>query len=346
MIHGKVAIDAQLIHGTPTGIGEYIYELLQALHEQGISFDALSQEHFDPWRFDRRVIWDQWLLPQRARNFELLHCTAGTMPFLRRGATIVTVHDVAWLRAQQHAKFYARMYFGSMMLKAYQSASCITTVSEFSRNELLSFSDFPADKIHVVYPGVSKDFVNILRRTEVPRHRVPIILAVGTVERRKNLALIIRALAHMQDTRTRLISCGPPTPYIDECKALAQHLGVAERVQFCGYIAREELLKLYAAATVAVVPSFYEGFGLAAAQALVSGVPLIVAKTSSLPEVSGPYAHIVDVDDMIGWANALDEIVANTARANETAALGCINARKRFSWTANAAATVALYRSV
>lgn len=342
-----IGIDTQLMHGTPTGIGEYLHGLLPALRAQSVTFDMLSKPDFDPWRFDRRVIWDQYILPRRALPYPLLHCTSGIMPFLRLDrATIVTVHDVAWLRVQQHARWYARAYFGGIMLRAYRRATAIITVSAFSRDELLSFGGFDPDKVHVVYPGVSADFTNIVRRMERPAHEAPIILSVGTVERRKNLALIIRALARMQHGRAQLYSCGPPTPYLEQCRALAQELGVSDRVHFLGYIDRAELLALYAKATVAVMPSVYEGFGLGAAQALVAGVPLIVANASSLPEITDGDARIVEASDVEAWAHELDEVIAQPHVANASAQSVRMRSRERFSWTQTATATAALYRSV
>lgn len=330
--------------GTPTGIGEYLHELLPALRARGVRFDVLSQQGYDPWRFDRRIIWDQCLLPQRAAPYSLLHCTAGTMPLLRRKrAVVVTVHDVAWLRVQRHARWYARAYFGDLMLREYRRARAILTDSAFSRDELLALGEFDPEKIHVVRLGVSGDFTKLARRCERPPSTAPLILAVGTVERRKNLALAIRALARMYDRRARLVSCGPPTPYLAECEALARQLEVAERIEFRGYVSRPELLELYAGATIAVVPSLYEGFGLPAAQALVAGVPLIVAKTSSLPEIAGNDGYVLDPNDERKWSSKFDEICAHQALENGRAERARASARERFSWAAHAARTEEIY---
>ena len=96
----RVALDAQLALGTATGIGEYVTGLAQALRRRGADISLLQCPRLDPWRFDRRVLWDQVLLPiaaHRARP-DVLHCASGTMPALAPRATVVTVHDMAWLR--------------------------------------------------------------------------------------------------------------------------------------------------------------------------------------------------------------------------------------------------------
>jgi glycosyltransferase involved in cell wall biosynthesis len=343
----QIAIDGQLMFGTPTGIGEFLHELLPALRALDVRFDVLSDESYDPWRFDRRFIWDQYFLPRAAEEYPLLHCCAGTMPFMRRKSkTLVTVHDVAWLRVQQHTKPYARAYFGAFMMHEYRRAQAILTVSEFSRSELLALGHFDPKKIHVILPGVSTDFMRISRRIERPRGSPALILAVGTVERRKNLTLAIRALARMNDHSARLISCGPPTPYLGECRELAQRLGIDDRVEFRGYVERRELLDLYTRATIAAVPSRYEGFGLAVAQALVTGIPLVVAATSSLPEIAGTDAYLLDPDDEHAWAQKFDEIIADEAAENTRAEKARAQSRTRFSWMNHAEATNRLYRDL
>jgi glycosyltransferase involved in cell wall biosynthesis len=335
----KVILDAQLALGTSTGIGEYASGLAGALRAHGCDVVAASDARFDPWRFDRRVLWDQVLLPLRGfgARADLLHCTAGTMPLAAPLPIVVTVHDVAWLRVQQHARPYARWYFGRFSLERYRAAREIIVDSEFSRRELLALVRVPPERVSVVYPGVAAAFGTVVRRPA----ESPVILAVGTVERRKNLATVIRALAELPGVR--LAAFGPPTPYQAECEALARGLGVAERVTFAGYRPRAELLAQYASATVAVVPSRYEGFGYGVAQALCAGIPLVAADASSLPEVAGPGIPLASPDDAAAWARALRAELAAGPEAEARA-----NARRgaaiaRFSWANAAAATLRIY---
>ena len=99
----KIAIDAQLTVGTATGIGEYVTGLVSALRDRDVDVVELLEPNLDPWRFDRRVFWDQILLPQRARQSgaDILHCASGTVPLTASLPTVVTVHDVAWLRVKR-----------------------------------------------------------------------------------------------------------------------------------------------------------------------------------------------------------------------------------------------------
>jgi glycosyltransferase involved in cell wall biosynthesis len=312
----RVGLDAQNGIGTATGLGEYTEGLALGLAACGIDVVRLCEPRLDPWRFDRRVLWDQVLLPSAARaaHVDLLHCTAGTVPAYLDRPCVVTVHDVAWLRAQAHARSYQRAYFGWFAILRYAQVDRIIASSEFSRREILAFTPLDAARISVVYPSVSADFARIERRP----HAEPFILAVGTVERRKNLVTIVRALARVPGAR--LISVGPATPYRAECEAESRRLGVSDRVEFRGYVPRAELLDLYARAAVAVAPSTYEGFGYAAAQALCSGTPLVAADAASFPEVAGEFVPLVEPLDELAWAQALRAAIDDPAGAQFKAA--------------------------
>jgi glycosyltransferase involved in cell wall biosynthesis len=334
----KVAIDAQLAIGTATGIGEYTLGLVAALRAQGTEVVELSEPGLDPWRFDRRVFWDQVLLPQRARRSgaALLHCASGTAPLRSPIPFVVTVHDVAWLRSRVGERSYARYYFGRFSLERYRRASAIAVDSLFSLGELSEvLPDFDASRVRVVYPGVSDDFGRLQRRSGDGRT----ILAVGTVERRKNIEAVIKALPRVRDAR--LVSVGPYTPYQDECKRMAAEYGVSDRVEFRGYVDRKSVLELYASAAVVAVPSRYEGFGYAAAQALCCAVPVVVSDRSSLPEIVGAFGRVVAIDDVGAWGEALEAALRGDDDARAMAARSiCV---ERFSWSTSAADAASMY---
>ena len=336
----RIGLDAQLSVGTATGIGEYVRGLAAALRQDGVDVVELAEPRLDPWRFDRRVLWDQVLLPERARaaRVDVLHCASGTVPLTARVPVVVTVHDFAWIRVQSHARFYARYYFGAFSIARYRRAAHIAVDSKFSRSELLWVLDgFDPARVHVVYPGVAEDFCRLDRRGGDGRT----ILVVGTVERRKNLGAVIRALASIP--HARVVAVGPPTPYRDECRALAESLGVLDRVDFLGYVERARVLELYATCAVVAVPSRYEGFGYAAAQALCSGTPCVVSDRASLPEVAGNDAPVAGVDDEAEWGGALTRALAGgqDARAAEARP----HAIARFSWLAAARGMERVYRA-
>lgn len=307
---------------------------------------ALDERRLDPWRFDRRVLWDQVLLPWAARRqrVDVLHCAAGTLPLNARSRTfarmplVATVHDVAWLRAQQHTRPYARAYFGTLQRRLYARARTVFVDSAFSRDELLDSTPLEPKRVEVLYPGVASDIMHVARRPQTQ----PFALVVGTVEVRKNLEILVRALNDVPELR--LVSVGPSTPYLAYVREIARTLGVAQRFDVRGYVSRAELLDLYARATIAAVPSRYEGFGYAAAQALCAGVPLLAADAASLPEIVNGAAPLVAPDDRCGWVDALRSLLAERDAADACAAAGRAAAVERFSWQSGARLAIAAYR--
>ena len=338
----KCGIDAQLAAGTATGIGEYVRGLIPALREIGVDLDALAFPALDPWRFDRRVLWDQVLLPLAAMRAQVrvLHCASGTMPRFASAPLVVTVHDIAWLRTQAHTRPYARAYFGAYALACYRRAAHILVDSAFSKRELIDVSDIAEDRITVAYPGVASDFTMLTRRPGAAFT----VLAVGTVEPRKNLVTAIRALAPLADAR--LISVGPPTPYSEECRALAASLGMADRLELRGYVDRAGLLDLYATCTLAVMPSRYEGFGYGAAQALCAGLPLVSSNAASLPELVQDHGLALDPDDVAAWGAALRGIRDDRERYERAASAYRAQAALRFGWSTCAHIVAAVYARV
>jgi glycosyltransferase involved in cell wall biosynthesis len=335
----RIALDAQLAVGTATGIGVYQRDLAAALAALPIDVRPLQAPWLDPWRFDRRVLWDQLLLPLAAARCRatLLHASAGTLPAVCSVPTVVTVHDLAWLRVQAHTRAYARAYFGVAMRRLYRGAAAVVLDSAFSRDEFVDLVG-ARPELHVVHPGVDARFARIVRR---PRER-PLALVVGTVERRKNLIRAIETIAALP--RIELVAVGPPTDYLDEVRRRIDQLGVGSRVALRGYVTRDELDELYATATVALVPSRYEGFGYAVAEALCAGLPVIAARGSSLVEVAGDEAVLVDPDDADGWIDALRPHVADPAAGTRRVAPARAAASERFSWSRAASSFVALYR--
>jgi glycosyltransferase involved in cell wall biosynthesis len=335
----RIGLDAQLALGTATGIGEYVTGLGAALRARGCDVTSLSQPVLDPWRFDRRVLWDQIGLPLAAlaARVDILHGAAGTLPLFSPVPVVATVHDVAWLRVQQHTRPYARAYFGRFQLARYAKARVLFVDSEFSRSELLSLVPLDPERVVVLYPGVASDIMNVVRAPQAEAT----LLAVGTVEPRKNLEILVRVVAAIPGLR--LISVGPFTPYRTRVLDLARELGVAERVDLRGYVTRPELLALYASATLAAVPSFYEGFGYGAAQALCAGVPLVAADAASLPEIVAGSAALVPATDGTAWIDAIAQVVENRDSAECAAASERAVACARFGWPGSAAVAQATY---
>ncbi len=318
----------------------YERDLARALPAAGIAVRPIAAAWLDPWRFDRRVVWDQALFPLLAARSgaDVIHAASGTMPLAATKPIVVTVHDMAWQRVQRHTRPYARAYFGAFMRARYRSAAAVIADSTFSAAEFRELVG--RDDVHVVYPGVDERFARIVRAPSDD----PFALAVGTIERRKNLVRAVETVAAIAGLR--LVAVGPPTAYADEVRARIADLGVGDRVTVRGYVERAELDALYASATLAFVPSRYEGFGYAVAEALCAGLPVIAARSSSLVEVAGDDAPLVDPDDASGWIDATRSLLADRAAAQRRADAARAPAQRRFAWSTAAASCATIYAGV
>jgi glycosyltransferase involved in cell wall biosynthesis len=336
-----VALDMQLAVGSATGIGVYQRDLATALRAAGTDLRPLCAPWLDPWRFDRRVLWDQVLLPAAVARSgaSLLHASAGTMPFVRTLPTIVTVHDLAWHRVQSHARGYARSYFGTLQARQYRRAAAVVCDSAFSASEYHELVDSDA-RVDVVHPGVDARFATIVRRPD----EAPFALVVGTVEVRKNLLTVVEALPALPSLR--VVAVGPPTPYAAAVRARAAELQVADRIELRGYVTREELDDLYARAACALVPSRYEGFGYALAEAMCAGLPALAARSSSLVEVAGADVPLIDPDDVGAWTESLRTFLADRDSAQHRADELRPRAVARFNWSTAASQMQAIYKRV
>jgi len=144
----------------------------------------------------------------------------------------------------------------------------------------------------------------------------------------------------------RIVSAGPHTPYADEVRRRAAQRGVADRVELRGYVARAELDRLYAHATCALIPSRYEGFGYALAEALCSAVPAVAARSSSLIEVADGAVTLVEPDDPAGWVDAIRTLLNARESAESRAQTLRSKYATRFAWSSAAAATLDVYRRI
>jgi glycosyltransferase involved in cell wall biosynthesis len=336
-----VALDTQLAVGTATGIGVYERDLEAALRADSVDVRALREPRLDPWRFDRRIVWDQLLLPLYAARSgaAVLHAASGTLPLIRTLPTVVTVHDIAWLRVQSHTRPYARAYFGALQSRAYRTAAAIVCDSHFSAAEYRSLVDERAQP-DVVYPGVDPRFAALPRRPD----SAPFALVVGTVEARKNLLTLIEALPALPTLR--IISVGPHATYADQIRTRAAELHVADRVVLRGYVTASELDDLYTRAACALVPSRYEGFGYALAEAMCAGLPTIAARSSSLVEVANDAVPLVDPDDITAWIDAIRTLLDNRDDAERKAASLRVSTIARFAWSTASRELIAIYERV
>ncbi len=359
------------------GVSRYIENLLRYMPAELDSSDSLSvfagaaARHpgrlatFDrsiDWRWTGwptgkvpvRILWEQIAAPFHARNMEidLIHGPVNIVPLITGRPSVVTIHDLAFLEYPDQYPAMQRRYLTAMTRASTRRADRVITVSQFTGQDVAERLDVDPDRITAVPNGVDASFTPRQGSDELHRFRwknsLPddFLLFVGTLQPRKNLIGLLRAYARLEpDLRVPLYIVGGEgwmyAAIFDEVK----RLDIERSVVFAGYAASETLPLWYSAATACIYPSYYEGFGLPVLEAMACGVPVVTSNRSSLPEVAGDAAILVDPDDPDDIAQGISTVLASPERRQWMQAAGTSQAAN-YTWQRTARETVAIYRDV
>lgn len=280
---------------------------------------------------------------------DLLFVPAHVVPLLHP-TSVVTIHDLGYRHEPRaHTK---RAYFHldcSTRWSAW-AARRIIVPSNSTASDLRRFYRVAGGKIRIIPHGVGPEFrPQPPERVVAVRNRLALpdrfILTVGTVQPRKNLARLAAALAMVADAGLphHLVIAGKRGWLADRVERDISQTAAVARIHWRGFIDPADLPALYAAAEVVCLPSLHEGFGLPAIEAMASGTPVVVADRAALPEVVGDAGQLVDPTDSAAIARGLVDVLTNDARRIQMRAAGWERAAS-FTWTATAAATLAVLR--
>lgn len=274
------------------------------------------------------------------------------MPY--NGPSVVTVHDLSIVR---HPEFHPRErveFLSRELPKALSQAACVLTDSDFVRTELAEIYGLPASRSRTVYLGVDTNFVPVIRSEAEPvlqrlglRHS-SYLLSVATVEPRKNLFRLIRAFAALPASTRQafpLVLAGARGWGESSLRAEIEPLVNSGEAVVLGYVQQTDLPSLYSGAAAFLYPSLYEGFGLPALEAMACGTAVIAAGTTSLPEVVGEAARLVDPLSIDSIRDAISSLLSDDAARASLARRGLAQAG-RFSWARCVEQTVDAYSSV
>jgi glycosyltransferase involved in cell wall biosynthesis len=305
-----------------------------------------------------KLWWEQAgvVLAGRRANIDVLHSPYWTNPLWSPWPTVVTVHDVIQLVLPEYQLLARqRVYFG-LVTRALRKATAIITVSECARQDLIRTVGIPPERVVVVenaVPASLRPITDEAQRAAV-RARYGLgerfVLYLGANDLRKNLGRLIRAYAALPErlrATHQLVIAGRQWPHdhplYPDPRKVVQELGLGDRIVFTGGVPEEDKATLLSAATVFAFPSLYEGFGLPVLEAMACGTPVLTANTSSLPEVAGDAAVLVDPADTAAISEGLGALLDSPERRQELARRG-IERAAGYRWSRVAERTIEVYR--
>ena len=291
-----------------------------------------------------RLSWEMARRPP-----DVLFVPAHVLPIVRPRVSLVTVHDLGYLYFPEAHPWPQRLYLDLSTRWNARAATHILADSHATRSDLVARYGASPGKITVAYPGRDETLAPVRDPAEIEAAKArcgiagDYFLYVGTLQPRKNLARIISAFAAFVALKpemkpgTTLVLAGKRGWLYDDLFTQVRRMGLEERVLFPGYVSDKDKATLMSGALAFVFPSLYEGFGLPVVEAQSCGCPVIASTTSSLPEVAGDAALLVDPYDIAAIADAMQRVAADLALRDSLVERGFVNAR-RFSWIACAQA--------
>ncbi len=352
----RIAIDARKLHDF--GIGTYVRNLLHQLGriDPDTEYVVLCQPE------DREIIAkfggnvrpiveparpysvaEQFRVPLalRREKVDLFHATHYVLPPLTRRRAIVTIHDCIHLMFPQYlpnrlAHGYAKAFFWS----ATQQAERILTVSEASKRDILRLCDVPPERVAVIYNAIDERFRVTPNEEQVAlvRERYQLdddfVLYVGNIKPHKNVERLIDAFAQVRQAgldHLKLLVIGDAITRYATLRRAVHRGKLHKHVRFLGFVPTETLAILYRLASVFVFPSLYEGFGLPPLEAMACGTPVVTSNISSLPEIAGDAAILIDPHDSTSIANGIAQAITDTALREKLRARGLERAQM-YSW--------------
>jgi glycosyltransferase involved in cell wall biosynthesis len=291
-------------------------------------------------------------LPRAARRarVDLFHAPSYTAPIGGPRPLVLTIHDVSYERHPEWYPYRHDPFRRAFYRRSAKSADSIVTDSEFSRTEIAAAYDLDPASIHVVPLAPGPEFQpgpTLPLPSGVPRRY---LLHVGDIHVRRNLPLIARCILMLRarDAAYRdltLVLTGADYGGGEALREMTCTACELPPIVFLGIVPGQTLVALYRSAAALVYPSRYEGFGLPLLEAMASGTPVIAARSSSIPEVTGDAAVLLDPDDEVGWREAIQRVVDDQAFSDGLRTRGFARATE-FSWERTARETAGIYRGL
>lgn len=365
----RIGIDTRIVHHVRGGISNYALCITGALASLDTETDYVilhSRKDRTPLQpgpnFRPARCWtpshhrlERWTLAMELTRLglDLLHSPDFIPPAFGYRRTVITVHDLNFLRYPQFLTRESHRYYNQQIAWAVRRVDHILADSHATKADLLSLLQVPPDKVTVVHLAANPAFRptpgGVARQIAARYELEPgFLLYVGTLEPRKNLPGLLQAYRSLLDAETSdvpLVVVGGKGWLYDEIFERVEALCLEKHVRFLHDVPDSDLPGLYNAASLLAAPSFYEGFGLPALEAMACGTPVVVANRASLPEVVGGAGLLVDPEDPDDIAHALTTVLTDNRLRARMRRLGLAQAA-HFTWDRAAQETLAVYREV
>jgi len=295
-------------------------------------------------------------------KLDVLHTTSpmSRIPSTYSGKTVVTIYDLAVVKVPEVFPVLERTKTRTMLSMAISKANKLIAISASTKKDICEIFKCPKEKVQVIYSGFDK---RLSEKSDIPRAEVlkryemeaedRYMLFLGTIEPLKNITRLMEAFVVFKkrfqeggkNFNYKLIMAGKRGWLAAEYKQLAKDLGIEKEIIFSGYIVGDDLTPLFANADFFVMPSLYEGFGTTVLEALATGVPAIVSNVSSVPEIAGDAAKLVNPLDTKEIAEAMFQFSQDENLKNSYREKGKKQVEK-FNWEKTARETLELYKSL
>jgi glycosyltransferase involved in cell wall biosynthesis len=321
----RAAVDVSPLVQTRAGTARYLKSLLRELRARDdVEITTRSFGRADRLStIARDALWYPFALG-RVRDADVLHCPTYRGPLRSAVPLVVTVHDLAVYRHPDAFNRWTRTYSPQLVPRVLAAARRVIAVSDFTRRELVELLHVPEEKIRVIPNGVDDRF-----SSDGPAAEGEYVLAVGTLEPRKNLPRLVEA-ARRNDVELRVVG--------------ARGWGGVEiggnGVRWLGEVSDEQLASLYRGALCLAYPSVYEGFGIPVLEAMACGAPVVTSRGTAMEEVADGAAVLVDPSDPADLAAG----IARAAAEREALAARGLERARGFRWDAVAEQTLGVYR--
>ncbi|MFC1925769.1 glycosyltransferase family 4 protein [Chloroflexota bacterium] len=350
------------------GVNRYIANIIPALlsidqrNEYVVYYDHPSHLGENPAAIEKviklpsKMLYDHVALPMQTRRdkIDVLFCTKNVVPPLVSCKSVVTVHDLGYMVDKKHYHPLDTLYMNLAIRWSMRKGSAIIAISQNTKKDLISLLGTKEEKIHCVYFGINSEYRPIENREYLEgvrdKYDLPseFILAISSLQRRKNLPNLVKAFSLVKErpnVNHKLVIIGVPlwqnSSVFDEINTSP----VKDEIMWLKYVPEEDLPAIYNLASALAFPSLYEGFGFPLLESMACGCPVICSNTSSLPEIAGDAAVLIDPMSVEQLADGIISILSDDSLREDLTNKGLERA-SNFTWEKTAKETLNVFEAV